>query len=256
MCVANSLDCSKARHVPRKETRRTWPDGHAPRNCQRAYHFAPGDAEKSRRVYSPARALAEIIRQAYPAVLADAEKSLRAHQCSAPWAEKLGALYHHRCQALAPLVQREDFLGPHTAFLAHSTVFLGTGKGGPARPAESLGAPTSRLVQQTVFLGASRGKVVHPTVFLGASRGKVVHPTVFLGAPPRRTRYSRRLFSALVHSPAQKFFSPRPRTPGRTKRPPGLSAAFASRRARSQARQQRSWQSQLRFSASQARYRR
>ena len=75
-------------------------------------------------------------------------------------------------------------------------------------------------------------------------------------APPRRTRYSSRLFSALVHSPTRKFFSPRPRSPRRAERPPGLSAAFASRRARSQARQQRSWRSQLQFSASQARYRR
>lgn len=136
--------------------------------CRPVCSSARVRAEKSRPVYSSARVRAEKIRQAYHAVLADAEKSLRVYQCSAPWAEKLGALYHHRCQALAPMVQREDFLGPYTAFLVHSTVFLGTGKGDPARRAESRGAPASCLVQQTVFLGASRGKAVHPAAFLGA----------------------------------------------------------------------------------------
>lgn len=163
------------------------PDQAGAEKCRRVYRMNGVRAEKSRPVYSSARVRAEKSRRAYHAVRSDAEKSWRAYQRVALCAEKPGALYRHRSQAIAPLVQREDFLGPHTAFLVHSTVFLGTNKGDLARRAESRGAPASCLVQQTVFLGASRGKTVHPAAFLGTPPAYPVQRSAFLGAPSGRT---------------------------------------------------------------------
>ena len=106
------------------------------------------------------------------------------------------------------------------------------------------------------FFSAKTREAQHGRLNLSALQHRAWYSRRCFSAPPGAKWYIRRLFSALVHSPTRKLFSPRPRSPRRAERPPSLSAAFVSRRAHSRARQQRSWQSQLRFSASQARYRR
>lgn len=213
--------------MPRKETRRAWPDRHAPRKADERTTLPRGTPRKAagctaRLGHSPRK----YARRTMPS----SQMPRKACECT-----------------------NAPHLGPRNSELC---TIIGAKRLRPWYRGRTFSARIRLSWYTPRFFSAQTRESRRGGQNLAALQHRAWYSRRCFSAPPGAKWYTRRLFSALAHSPAQKFFSPRPRTPGRTKRPPGLSAAFASRRARSQARQQRSWRSQLQFSASQARYRR